>query len=126
MTYLPDTSALAKSVIGAKAQWTTLEYLVAAAVDALNAGNWQRGGGKGKRPKPVPRPGDRQARKIGGTTSVPLSKGKNIFERRNPAAHGVAAYQPPAPCSASECTGAVHARGMCGKHYQRWRRARQR
>lgn len=27
------------------------------AVDALHAANWQRGGGKSKRPKPIPRPG---------------------------------------------------------------------
>ncbi|MDO5535369.1 MAG: hypothetical protein Q4F65_12050 [Propionibacteriaceae bacterium] len=35
--------------------WSTAEYLQAAQLDALNAGNWQRGG-KGPRPDPVPRP----------------------------------------------------------------------
>lgn len=38
--------------------WSTSDYLLAKVVDALNAGNWQRGGGKGTKPKPTPRPGD--------------------------------------------------------------------
>lgn len=42
--------------------WTATEHLLAAAVDALNAANWQRGNAGNKspspKPKPVPRPGD--------------------------------------------------------------------
>lgn len=36
--------------------WGTDSYLLAYALDLLAAGNWQRGGGKGARPKPIPRP----------------------------------------------------------------------
>lgn len=37
-------------------RWDTIEHLLAAVVDLLAAANWQRGGGKGQKPKPVPRP----------------------------------------------------------------------
>jgi hypothetical protein len=38
--------------------WGLTEQLLAAAVDALNGANWQRGGGKQRdKPKPIPRPG---------------------------------------------------------------------
>ena len=40
-------------------QWTPDTYLLANLVDLAAAGNWQRGGGKGRRPKPLPRPGAR-------------------------------------------------------------------
>jgi len=39
--------------------WTLMEHLMAAAVDALRAGNWQRAGdSKAKKPEPVKRPSD--------------------------------------------------------------------
>lgn len=38
--------------------WGVSEYLLAAAVDALNFRLYQAGGGKGQKPKPIPRPGD--------------------------------------------------------------------
>lgn len=37
--------------------WTPEMHLQAGIFDATVAGNWQRGGGKGKRPKPLARPG---------------------------------------------------------------------
>lgn len=37
-------------------QWNPQAWLLAQAVDQLAGGNWQRGGGKGARPKPTPRP----------------------------------------------------------------------
>lgn len=37
--------------------WDLDAHLLAGVLDALNAANWQRGGGKGRRPQPVPRPG---------------------------------------------------------------------
>jgi hypothetical protein len=41
------------------AGWTITDYLLAAAVDVLQAANWQRqGDDKAKRPLPVPRPGE--------------------------------------------------------------------
>ncbi|HET6154363.1 MAG TPA: hypothetical protein VFE15_15570 [Marmoricola sp.] len=38
--------------------WTTEAHMLAAVLDALHGGNWQRGGGQGKRPKPIARPSD--------------------------------------------------------------------
>lgn len=43
--------------------WGVGEYLTVAAVDALHGANWQRSGGKGKRPEPMPRPGRATAAK---------------------------------------------------------------
>lgn len=37
--------------------WSTADYLLASAVDSLHVLNWQNGGGKGAKPKLVPRPG---------------------------------------------------------------------
>lgn len=44
--------------MGSDAAWTTGEHLTAVVADVLAGANWQRGGGKGAQPKPVPRPGD--------------------------------------------------------------------
>lgn len=38
------------------APWNLTNLLLASVVDTLNLANWQRGG-KGKRPRPIPRPG---------------------------------------------------------------------
>lgn len=38
--------------------WDIDTHLLAGVLDALNGANWQRGGGKGAAPKPVPRPED--------------------------------------------------------------------
>ena len=56
---LPPGSAVDRSIRGQCATWTISDYLLARAVDALEAANWQRGGGKGSRPKPVQRPESR-------------------------------------------------------------------
>jgi hypothetical protein len=62
---LPETARTVALLHGET--WTRTEHLLAAAVDVLNAANWQRGGGKGPRPKPLPRPGveDREVRRFG-------------------------------------------------------------
>lgn len=39
--------------------WGTSEYLLAGIFDVLAGANWQRAGGKGRRPEPITRPGDR-------------------------------------------------------------------
>ena len=69
---------------GDKALWTTGDHLLAAAVDALASGNWQRGGGKGKRPKPIPRPGseDEGSRTL-GTGRMTMPEAKVFFDRIN-------------------------------------------
>ena len=38
--------------------WTVGDYLAAFQADVGQVANWQRGGGEGPRPKPLPRPGD--------------------------------------------------------------------
>lgn len=50
-----ESSAIGRHALGDSYGWGVSEYLLAAAVDALNAANWQRSG-KGDRPKPVERP----------------------------------------------------------------------
>ena len=56
------SSALMRHLKPAESQWDTNSYLLASAVDALHGANWQRSGGNGKRPDPVPRPNDGPAR----------------------------------------------------------------
>lgn len=51
-------------------QWSLTNMLLAQAVDALNGANWQRGGGKGERPKPVQRPGVEETSYDDDDTSV--------------------------------------------------------
>lgn len=52
---LPETSRTVAAASGEV--WSRTDQLLAAVFDALNAANWQRGGGKPPRPKPLPRPG---------------------------------------------------------------------
>lgn len=74
MLWSPTTSAYARAALGtdvaqAAALDVQLLYLV---VDLLAGGNWQRGGGKGSKPKPMKRPG--QAKKVGGSTVMELDE----------------------------------------------------
>lgn len=60
----PPTSALARAMHGEYAIWTPDTYLLAMVADQLVAANWQRGGGKGKRPKPLQRPKDLAVKRL--------------------------------------------------------------
>lgn len=42
---------------GEAADWGLTEHLLALLVDGLRSRIWQEGGGKGTKPKPMPRPG---------------------------------------------------------------------
>ena len=53
----PRTSALARAIQGDAAEWGTTDYLLAIVADVLQGANYQRGGGKGRKPKPIQRPG---------------------------------------------------------------------
>jgi hypothetical protein len=68
--HLPADSATRRTIDSDGAVWGLQEQLLAAAVDALSAGNWQRGG-KGPRPKRLPRPGvdSKQRRHFGRPTN---------------------------------------------------------
>lgn len=80
---LPQGSALHRAYAGTDSVWGLAEHLLATIVDTLQAGNWQRGGGKGKRPQPIPRPGAERKKKtkIGGA-SMPLSEAREWLNRR--------------------------------------------
>lgn len=83
VTYAPADSALVRSIHGDAAQWDATEHLLAAAVDALNAANWQRSGGKGRRPKPVPRPGRPKNERKLGSASMSIEEAARRFEQIN-------------------------------------------
>ncbi|MFH5879756.1 hypothetical protein [Arthrobacter sp. NA-172] len=54
----PRGSALSRAMNGEADMWGLSEHLLAAAVDVLAAGNWQRAGDeRAKRPELLPRPG---------------------------------------------------------------------
>lgn len=56
LAHLPPDSATLREIHGEMADWTTTDYLLAAILDVNRGANWQRGGGKGSRPQPIPRP----------------------------------------------------------------------
>lgn len=60
----PASSSLSLRIHGEYARWDLKDYLLAAAVDALNAANWQRTGRKSRRPKQIPRPVDKLKREV--------------------------------------------------------------
>lgn len=58
LTRHPKTdSSLSEQVTGGESQWGLQEHLQASLFDAVQAIIWQNSGGKGPRPKPLPRPG---------------------------------------------------------------------
>jgi hypothetical protein len=44
--------------------WSLSDHLLAHIADANRGANWQRGGGKGSKPKPIPRPGTDHRRTV--------------------------------------------------------------
>jgi hypothetical protein len=61
-------------MVGEDVEWDLRNQLIAAAVDALRTGNWQRGQGKERdRPKPIPRPGVEQD-KTYGKEAIPIDE----------------------------------------------------
>lgn len=90
-------------------------------MDALNAGNWQRGGGKGRKPKPVPRPGveddSKQTRRF-GSAKIPIEQAKARWDRIN---RPVEAAPVNTICTADGCDRSdIKARQLCPAHYMRW------
>lgn len=70
----PQTSALYRAV-DPDWRWGLREQLLAAAVDALNGANWQRGQGREQdRPKPIPRPGVEPDAKQFGRGALPVDE----------------------------------------------------
>lgn len=57
LLHWPRDSALNRELHGAEfMDWGTSEYLLALIADVLNMHGWQRGGGKGGKPRPLKRP----------------------------------------------------------------------
>lgn len=65
-------TALALQRYGDAVLWRVTDHLLAAVLDALHGANWQRGGGKGQRPKPIKRPGVDDGSKSLGRGAVPI------------------------------------------------------
>lgn len=66
--HLPYESSTVRAIAGAKAEWLVSDYMLAAIIDLLAGANWQRTGRKANKPKPVPRPGEHEAKRqqLGG------------------------------------------------------------
>lgn len=67
-------SALALSQHGEQVLWKLTDHLLAVIADALHGANWQRGGGKGLKPKPLPRPGMEESAASVGSDPIPISE----------------------------------------------------
>ena len=98
--HLPADSATRHALEGDGAHWGLSEQLLAAAVDALAAGNWQRQGGKGARPKPIPRPGVRGPtvrRHYGRTDRPPRDVARYLDHFKPPPRPYPETFGPPPP-----------------------------
>ena len=79
--FAPIDSQLAVEVNGVK-PWPIPAVLLASILDSLRAANWQRGGGKGAKPKPTKVPGYGPTEKVYGQ-SRPLDEVQSYLHARN-------------------------------------------
>lgn len=82
-------------MLGDRADWTVTDYLLARVAHLLAQANWQRGGGKGARPKPV-RPPDgkpHQGRRDRGAEALRRHRNLGLIPGH---------HQPPRPLTAQE------------------------
>lgn len=100
LQWLPEGCAFHASIAGGPEYlpWTLGNLLAAGQTNALNAANWQRGGGKSQRPKPIepPKPkhqgrSKRGLRRPGGMGAALAARGAAL-----------AGAAPPAPDEAPE------------------------
>lgn len=66
-------TALALEQHGQDVLWSLTDHLLAVIADALHGANWQRGEGKGTKPKPIPRPGQETDGPGFGKEPIPIS-----------------------------------------------------
>lgn len=57
------------AALGSDLAWSAETHMLANNADILAGANWQRGGGEGTKPPPVPRPGD-ESRAQGRTSKM--------------------------------------------------------
>lgn len=85
-THLPVDSPLALATSDGDSMWELVPHLLAAILDETRQGNWQRGGGKGQRPKPVERPGVNPGKKteqIGGGSTYSVGEMKELLAQHS-------------------------------------------
>lgn len=70
--------------MGVEQAWTTEAHLLAFGVDALRSGNWQRGGGSGKQPEPIPRPADIKKDQESNAARLAKARAYKARQRRKP------------------------------------------
>lgn len=79
---LPPSSPWALRETDGESAWQIQEHLLALTADVLALANWQRGGGKGTRPKPIPRPGveaQKNERTFGGGQTYSVDEMRQIL-----------------------------------------------
>ena len=81
LAHVPADSATARAVHGEAAAWGLAEHLLAAVVDVLQFANYQRAGGKGRKPRPVKRPGDGRHVTRHGRTHLPPDEAIDLLAR---------------------------------------------
>jgi hypothetical protein len=74
---------LVDGIYGETARWGPTEHLLASTLEALRGANWQRGGGKGSKPKPVQRPGHKRGDRRFGTARHSIAHMQKILDRAN-------------------------------------------
>jgi hypothetical protein len=82
LRWLPPGSAFHRAKDPDGWAWGLQEQLTANVADAVNGGNWQRSGGRGHKPKPIPRPGVGAKAETFKGRSVPLDEMKRRFAER--------------------------------------------
>ena len=66
-------SFLGRFEMGDAAEWGVSDHLLAGIFDTLQGANWQRGGGKGRRPEPIERPGGKKRHSdVNGVDDMPM------------------------------------------------------
>lgn len=84
IAHLPPSgqSALYRARLPQSWWWTPELDFLGAVLTAIQWGNWQRGGGKGDKPKPVSRPKEKPQKTTGPTTPEGLSRRREAMSRR--------------------------------------------
>lgn len=82
--FLPRTSQTAQAAHGS--DWSAELHMLANVVDLLAWSNWQRGGGRGPKPKPLKRPRDKSSQTFG--KPVPIDDVRRFLREQNGRAPG--------------------------------------